>query len=377
MSGSLLLPIDLAPAFPQMQITKQFVDNYVQTGAGSNHDSKYVSYTGRNMDNTADITYQGRQKEVSMSGPLKLTKVPVQDMHQQNLEYVIIKNQQITNHDHNSDYLLKNINTKAPYKPLKKQWFQLGKDQETPQELLTLRQVQNQPDSHNHDYLWNETEYSNDGIKVSGTTKYKNVLDQNLQFSGTYNDIDVLLQNNNDSIIREYLDKIGKTINYGKLFFGYYDIMKGNSINEGITVAQLNLNGWYQYYIDKVNQNLLEADFLVFPIITILDLMVPNKQAQGVWSSVIQNYPYTGYHGQTKLKFGNFSYPDPDKKYIINLQLSAHDISYDFDTNAYSTHEQTSGYFQNIRVNLIGGPIGNTFKYYSNFSDFLSTYIKL
>ncbi|HOZ55322.1 MAG TPA: hypothetical protein PK993_04720 [Clostridia bacterium] len=53
--------------------------------------------------------------------------------------------------------------------------------------------------------------------------------------------------------------------------------MRGNSINEGQTIASIDLTGWYEYYKQKINLNLSTTNFIVFPIITLLDFVIPNK----------------------------------------------------------------------------------------------------
>lgn len=375
-NGHLTLQQNTNPQDLSLQITKEYVDNYIISGVGLNHDNKYVSYTGRNMEDTQDLTYEGRSKEVSIEGKLRLLKTPIQNNHQVNLSYQKEKYQIFSTHNHNDLYLLKNQSTTYPFKPIKNNYFELGKDQSNQNEFLTLRQVSNNQTYHEHDYLWNTTEFSEQGQKVGTTNKFKNVLEANLEYTEPYIQPDDVIVDSKDSVIRQYLDKI-KHPNYGKLFIGYYDFMRGNSLNEGQTVAQLDLTGWYEYYKQKINNDLQESDFIVFPIITLSDFFVPNKFSQALWNGTPpEYYPYIGYHGQSKFKFGNWNYPNESEKYKININLYSQDIQYS-QIDEYTLLTDTSGYFQNFRIYLIGGAIGYTFKYYTNFIDYLDTYQKV
>lgn len=359
------------------QVTKEYVDNYISSSSGLNHDTKYISYTGRNMENTTNLKFNGIEKEVQINGTLRLLKQPIQNNHQQNLEYQNQKYNIFANHKHNQDYVLLKESESEPNYPIKENYFTLGKDQNINSEFIRLKQVANIQQYHNHDYLWKETNLSATGDTITGTDKFKNVVNSNLYYSTPYDNIDNIILNSNDSVIKQYIDKI-KNPNYGKLFIGYYDFMRGNSINEGQTIASIDLTGWYEYYKQKINLNLSTTNFIVFPIITLLDFVIPNKQLQNTWNigNQINSYPHLGYHGQSKFNFGKWNYPDESKRYIIDMQLNSQDIIYDIENN-YSLSYATSGYFQNFRIYLIGGAIGYQFKYYDSFVDFLDNSVKI
>lgn len=390
MTGFLKLIRNINPINLKEQVTKEYIDTLSDNIITINHDNTYLNYTGRNMENTADLMYQGRSKEVQVTGPLILQNIPVLLMQQQNVQYFKQKKDSIIlNHSHHNLYSLHSTSLLTPFNPIKYKYLTLGKDQVLDDELLTLEQIQDTTVSHEHDYLWSSSSDNTiDGdLTAIGSTKYKNVLEQNLKYTGALNS-DQISTNNQDCVVRGYIDKIGGKLDFGKIFYGYYDYQKGNSVNEGILIGTINMLGWYNYYINNIYSDLLQSDFMVFPFIILKDQQMTNRKLQGSGlygnvsitgaSSALNNLnigiPYTGYCGFSKMTFGHFTYPDITKKYIIQIAFNSQGVQLTGTDQEKGYQIFSSGSFQNYRILLIGGALGYAFKYYSDLSAYLESW---
>ncbi len=325
------------------QITKQFVDNVIQQIISINHNNMYIPVTGIGMENTT-MYFEGREKEVQMYGPLVTSLQPNSEYHQVNVSYYLNRLNVVTSHKHNVLYSLRRGDTTNPHEPIKYDYFTLGKEQETPDELLTLSNLSILSEQHEHPYLWNTTGITDSGeefIDVWHTTFMKNVIKQNFRYDGS---LTISQLNNNtiddkDSITRSYIDsKIHIKKNQGRIIVGWYDYRQGPGCSTGLMRGTINMRGWFNYYRQFVNPDITEDKFLVIPIISLTEVQTWNRKflkTKGQFESDYQGsvgqnscainqsklIPYLGYLSQNRQVFGHYTHPDPTHMYIFEVQV--------------------------------------------------------
>lgn len=372
MLGYLNLPLNIAPTSGYHLLTKSFIDQQETIILNKNHDSKYISITGRNMEDTEDIYFDGRQNEQQALGPIKIINNPISQNHIQNVNYLKhIRDTVVLQHKHNTLYQLRKQDFNEPILPTKTGYLQLGKDQQDPDEILKVGQVKDYPMYHEHEYLWNSSGISESGELVDGTQTYKNRFGENTNLNyQSMSEFPIDQIHNQSQIVRYYVDKQLSNFNVGKLFFGWYDYQKGNSISESKSDITISMLGWFNYYKEHIDSSITPDKFLVVPFITMKDFITPNKMLVDntpINVGDIQNQrsytPYTGYHGVNKSVFGHFTYPNQSIKYTINLKL--YSTAIEQTSSGYTETGNIQGSFQNFRIMLMGGVIDKVFKYYT------------
>ncbi len=334
----LIQPIEITNL--NQQITKKYVDNLVISIIEKNHDDEYVNFSGIGMDGNV-ISHNGRDHEDQMVGPLKIMSNPTNPNHQVTVKYVLDKQETLNNHKHNNLYVLFKNDSDNPKKPIKNDFLKLGKHQTSQNELLTLKSLTNEelPIEHEHPYLWNTTGVTDNG-ELTDEGFYKNVIKQNFKYDGnlTQTQLNNNTINKRDSITKSYLNRHSMKKDYGKLLFGWYDYKQGPGCNPGVLMGQINMLGWYEYYKQNINPNIKEEDFLVIPFFTLQDLqtinrkfMKPRSEFNSYFTGQMgegscqdnqsKRIPFLGYLSQTKQVFGHYTHPNPDKKYIIEVQV--------------------------------------------------------